>query len=48
LWHCETENRLQWVREVTFDEDRSRIRTGHGAQVMARWVQKLKRHAATW
>lgn len=33
--HWEIENRLHWVRDVTFDEDRSRIRTGHGAQVMA-------------
>jgi hypothetical protein len=33
--HWEIENRLHWVRGVTFDEDRSRIRTGHGAQVMA-------------
>lgn len=29
------ENRLHWVRDVTFDEDRSRARTGAGAQVMA-------------
>jgi hypothetical protein len=29
------ENRLHWVREVTFDEDRSRVRKGAGAQVMA-------------
>ncbi len=28
-------NRLPWVRDVTFDEDRSRVRTGAGAQVMA-------------
>jgi predicted transposase YbfD/YdcC len=29
------ENRLHWVRDVTFDEDRSRVRRGQGAQVMA-------------
>jgi hypothetical protein len=29
------ENRLHWVRDVTFDEDRSRVRKGAGAQVMA-------------
>jgi len=29
------ENRLHWVRDVTFDEDRSCIRKGAGAQVMA-------------
>lgn len=32
-WHIE--NKLHWVRDVTFDEDRSQIRTGHGPQVMA-------------
>lgn len=29
------ENRIHWVRDVTFDEDRSQIRTGHGPRVMA-------------
>jgi predicted transposase YbfD/YdcC len=29
------ENRLHWVRDVTFDEDRSRVRKGAGAQAMA-------------
>src|SRR5204863_3607773 len=29
------ENRLHYVRDVTFDEDRSRVRRGAGAQVMA-------------
>jgi predicted transposase YbfD/YdcC len=29
------ENRLHWVRDVTFDEDRSQIRTGNGPRVMA-------------
>jgi predicted transposase YbfD/YdcC len=29
------ENRLHWVRDVTFDEDRSQVRTGHGPEVMA-------------
>lgn len=33
--HWSIENELHWVRDVTFDEDRSRIRTGHGPQVMA-------------
>ena len=33
--HWTIENRLRWVRDVTFDEDRSRVRTGAGAQVMA-------------
>ena len=30
LWrgHCGIENRLHWVRDVTFDEARSRVRSG--------------------
>lgn len=32
-WHIE--NGLHYVRDVTFGEDRSRLRTGHGPQVMA-------------
>ncbi len=33
--HWSIENRLHWVRDVTFDEDRCRVRRGQGAQVMA-------------
>jgi len=33
--HWTIENRLHYVRDVTFDEDRCRIRKGAGAQVMA-------------
>lgn len=33
--HWSIENRLHWVRDVTFDEDRSQIRTGNGPRVMA-------------
>ena len=33
--HCTIENRLHWVRDVTFDEDRSQVRRGAGPQVMA-------------
>jgi len=29
------ENALHWVRDVTYDEDRSQVRTGHAAHVMA-------------
>ncbi|WP_272948653.1 ISAs1 family transposase, partial [Kribbella albertanoniae] len=32
-WHIE--NRLHWVRDVTFDEDRSQVRTGHAPRTMA-------------
>lgn len=32
-WHIE--NRLHWVRDVTYDEDRSQARTGAGPRVMA-------------
>jgi predicted transposase YbfD/YdcC len=33
--HWEIENRLHWVRDVTFGEDHSRVRTGHGPQALA-------------
>jgi predicted transposase YbfD/YdcC len=33
--HWGIENRLHWVRDVTFDEDRSQVRTGNGPRVMA-------------
>ena len=29
------ENRLHWIRDVTFGEDLSQVRTGHGPAVMA-------------
>ncbi|MBC7560380.1 MAG: ISAs1 family transposase, partial [Dermatophilaceae bacterium] len=29
------ENRLHWVRDVVYDEDRSQVRTGAGPHVMA-------------
>jgi len=37
LWreHWHIENRLHYVRDVTFDEDRSQVRAGHAPQVMA-------------
>ena len=33
--HWKIENSLHWVRDVTFDEDRCRIRKGNGPHVMA-------------
>ncbi len=33
--HWSIENRLHYIRDFTFDEDRSQIRTGHGPFVMA-------------
>lgn len=33
--HWQIENKIHWVRDVTFREDASRIRTGEGPQVMA-------------
>jgi len=33
--HWDIENRLHYVRDVTYDEDRSRIRTGNGPRMMA-------------
>jgi len=37
LWrgHWEIENRLHWVRDVTFDEDRCQVRTGAAPQALA-------------
>lgn len=34
--HWEVENRLHWSLDVSFDEDRCRLRKGHGAQNMSR------------
>ena len=33
--HWGIENRAHWVRDVVYDEDRSRVRTGNAPQVMA-------------
>lgn len=33
--HWEIENRLHWVRDVTFDEDRSQVRTASAPRVLA-------------
>jgi predicted transposase YbfD/YdcC len=33
--HWSIENRLHWVRDVTFDEDRATARSGHAPQVMS-------------
>ena len=33
--HWGMENRLHWVRDVTYGEDGSRVRTGQGPRVMA-------------
>jgi hypothetical protein len=33
--HWGIENRVHWVRDVTFDEDRSQVRVGSGPQAMA-------------
>jgi hypothetical protein len=37
LWreHWHIENKLHWVRDVTFDEDRSTVRSGRIPQVLA-------------
>jgi hypothetical protein len=32
--HWEIENRVHWVRDVTFDEDRSQVRTGAGPRAL--------------
>jgi predicted transposase YbfD/YdcC len=51
--HWEIENRLHWVRDVTFAEDHSQIRTGAGPRVMATLrnfaIGLLRlRHGAPW
>ena len=33
--HWGIENRLHWIRDVTYDEDRSQVRTGNAPHVMA-------------
>ena len=33
--HWGIEHKVHWVRDVTFDEDRSQVRTGNGPQTMA-------------
>jgi predicted transposase YbfD/YdcC len=33
--HGSIENQVHWVRDVTFDEDRSQVRTGNVSQMMA-------------
>jgi predicted transposase YbfD/YdcC len=38
--HQEMENRLAWVRDVTYREDKSLVRTGNAARVMA-WLRSL-------
>lgn len=35
LGHWGIENRVHWVRDVTYDEDRSQVRTGNGPHVKA-------------
>jgi predicted transposase YbfD/YdcC len=35
--HWGIENRLHWVRDVTYGEDASRARTGHTPRTMAAW-----------
>ena len=52
LWrgHWGIEDQLHWVRDVTFDEDRSQVRTGAAPQVMAAFrnaVIGLLRRAGT-
>jgi predicted transposase YbfD/YdcC len=51
--HWAIENRLHWVRDVTFAEDHSQIRTGAGPQMMAMLrnlaISLLRlRHGAEW
>jgi predicted transposase YbfD/YdcC len=49
--HWFVENRLHWVRDVTFAEDHSQVRVGHGPAVMATLrnlsISVHRRHGAT-
>jgi predicted transposase YbfD/YdcC len=49
--HWSIENRLHWIRDVTFAEDHSQVRAGHGPQVMATFrnlaVSLHRLHGAT-
>jgi predicted transposase YbfD/YdcC len=40
-WHIE--NKIHWIRDVTYDEDRSQIRTGTGPQSHGRPAQRRHR-----
>jgi predicted transposase YbfD/YdcC len=39
--HQEIENRLHWVRDVTYQEDKSLVRTGNAPRVMASLLGSL-------
>jgi predicted transposase YbfD/YdcC len=41
--HWAIENNLHWTLDVTFNEDRSRLRTGHGANVVRHFALNLVR-----
>ncbi len=41
--HWGIENQLHWVRDVSFDEDRSQVRTGNAPQVMATIRNPIRR-----
>ncbi len=49
--HWGIENRLHWVRDVSYGEDLSQVRTGHGPAVMATLrnlaISLLRRAGAT-
>jgi hypothetical protein len=44
--HWSIENKLHWVRDGTYDEDRSQIRTANGTQIMATLPRHRHRRAA--
>jgi predicted transposase YbfD/YdcC len=48
--HWGIENRLHWVLDMAFDEDRARVRRGHGAQnlaVLRKMARNLLRRETT-
>ena len=43
-WHIE--NKIHYVRDFTYDEDRSQVRTGSGPRVMASLLRRRNQHLA--
>jgi hypothetical protein len=40
-WHWSIENRLHWIRDVTFAEDHSQVRTGTGPRAVMATLRNI-------